>query len=570
MTGGCSFLPAAAFTAHDYILVPSFDLSQPADDRATWIIAVYKGLDTGLTYQIFSYKSGTGVWGSVKSTPKYIYHCPEVVCGGAAVHWLGHGQWPIDLDDKRHCTFAIDARTGRTWKTELPEKFRQLDYMDMLTRSVLATSRDGHLSVVRLLPCRKMEVWVLPGGGDGWTLQRLVDVQILPGSCPNWESTYVKLYAFCQRSGCVIGNLHGQMFVISVENGSALPMGVSESKYHRYCVPYETDLSTYISNMKLGYLDSSEQLVELGAYTCMASAHKSRGGGSCGQTAMSGGARRSTASSAMTEHLVTVEHARDPRHGEVSLQLEGGGGSVIAKLIHDYRRNVPDTATAYTLVGGYDLSSSDDTAAWIIAMDLGRIIGVTYQIFSSTSGAGAWGPLKRSPECIYHYQGVVCHGTVYRLGERDNDGGGRHHCVFGIDVRTGRISTTELPKKLRRLDYLNIGIRSIMATTRDGRLSVVSLLPCHDMEVWVLTGGDRWTLQRAIDVQNLPEYCPANRRPDVFCPRSGCVVSRVHGQNLLIDVESGSARPMSVGTNHGYCVPYEMDLSTFISRMKHF
>ncbi|KAL6654658.1 hypothetical protein ACP70R_008123 [Stipagrostis hirtigluma subsp. patula] len=77
---------------------------------------------------------------------------------------------------------------------------------------------------------------------------------------------------------------------------------------------------------------------------------------------------------------------------------------------------------------------------------------VIYQLFSFTSGTGAWGPVKRSPELedglsvnIRSTTEVVCCGAVYLLGY--NTDSWRTNCTVSVDVKTGRTWTTELPEQ---------------------------------------------------------------------------------------------------------------------------
>ncbi|OEL34801.1 hypothetical protein BAE44_0004180 [Dichanthelium oligosanthes] len=105
----------------------------------------------------------------------------------------------------------------------------------------------------------------------------------------------------------------------------------------------------------------------------------------------------------------------------------------------------------------------------------------------------------------------------------------------------------------------------------DGRLSLVMPAGLHTVSVWVLIDDDQWTLQRAIHVPNL------NWVNDAFCPRSGCLFVEVyeHEHQLVVDVETGSSRPIRSlypkdPDDYEMRHPYEMDWSTYLSRMKHF
>ncbi|KAL6908184.1 hypothetical protein ACP4OV_002354 [Aristida adscensionis] len=251
----------------------------------------------------------------------------------------------------------------------------------------------------------------------------------------------------------------------------------------------------------------------------------------------------------------------------------------------------------YILVTGHDLPTSDDaTATRIVAVELedrGRPFNLfsprclTYQLFSASGGGGGggeWGPVKRSPELIYPCTGgrVICRGAVHWLGSLEARIQHDNCTVVAVDVRTGRTWMTVLPETLRRHTGMSLYTKMVLATSRDGHLSVVGspLPPCHRIEAWVLAGGDageRWTLRWTVDMQDLPGYCPSYRSPAVyrFCPRSGYVMGNVErvrerGRRLLMDVDSGTAREMNMCTRHGPNWPYEMDLSTYISKMKHF
>ncbi|KAL6908181.1 hypothetical protein ACP4OV_002351 [Aristida adscensionis] len=255
----------------------------------------------------------------------------------------------------------------------------------------------------------------------------------------------------------------------------------------------------------------------------------------------------------------------------------------------------------YLLATAYDLSTSDDddTAARTIAVELDGHTDIkngtclTYQLFSPTSGGGsggggggAWGPIKRSADRVFPGTGAICRGAVYWLGIARMP---KEKCTFAVDVVTGRTWTTALPEKLRRVDFFTALTRIVLATSSDGRLSIVSFdPPCHRMQAWVLTGGDWWTLRWTVDVANLPGHGPNYWSPFLyaFCPRSGHVIGNLlygltlricdigsvteRALTLLIDVDSGAAREMNMCTRHGPNWPFEMDLPTYISKMKHF
>ncbi|KAL6654271.1 hypothetical protein ACP70R_007736 [Stipagrostis hirtigluma subsp. patula] len=244
-------------------------------------------------------------------------------------------------------------------------------------------------------------------------------------------------------------------------------------------------------------------------------------------------------------------------------------------------------AHAYVVVTGYDLPASDDDddlAVRILAVESEYIEdGMTYQLFSFASGAGgagAWGPVKRSPEFKKGLKArmrrcgeVICGGAVHWPGVS----AGLLECTVAIDVRTGRTWTTPVPQQCTGTwhDFC------CLAKSGDGQLSVVLALSGHRVRIWVLVGGDEgWAPPRTIDVPSLVPHCEprhgwSSLRLSSFCPRSGCVLAAVPGQELRIDVadEKGSRRRRPVeciGSSRVATFPYEMDWSTYISRMKYF
>ncbi|OEL13885.1 hypothetical protein BAE44_0025098 [Dichanthelium oligosanthes] len=116
--------------------------------------------------------------------------------------------------------------------------------------------------------------------------------------------------------------------------------------------------------------------------------------------------------------------------------------------------------------------------------------------------------------------------------------------------------------------------RLVLATSEDGRLSLIVQLRDHQIEVWVLVGDSEWMLRRAIDLHNLiPSFPEGNIWLLIsgFCPRSGRLFGDIHQKDLLIDADRGSLRPTGrIGVGHVTKYPYEMDWSAYISRMKCF
>ncbi|CAO2185714.1 unnamed protein product [Urochloa humidicola] len=239
----------------------------------------------------------------------------------------------------------------------------------------------------------------------------------------------------------------------------------------------------------------------------------------------------------------------------------------------------------------YVLVTDDNSAGvWVLAVrreqDVKR--GVIHRIFSPSSGE--WGPVKRSAKfgkgvvradmtaMDLRNDMVVCRSSVYWLVRLF--GGHRRPirpprwCVFAIDVRTERTWTTEVPEKRKVLDssWRN---RPVLATSEDDRLSLIyQQVWNHRIEVWVLTGDGKWMLQRVIDTNSLIPDCPKDGKIwfliSGFCPRSGCLFGDFDHKDLFIDVNSGSLRPTvrnSIGRVSKY--PYEMDWSTYLSRMKY-
>ncbi|CAO2150388.1 unnamed protein product [Urochloa humidicola] len=274
----------------------------------------------------------------------------------------------------------------------------------------------------------------------------------------------------------------------------------------------------------------------------------------------------------------------------------------ICRVIPTAALDVSVDSAAYVLVTSHDIASPPATngsgsssVVRILAVKQGEkenvMPGVTYQIFSFESGK--WGPVKRSARFgdgrapAYRYgeptDVAVCRGgVVYWLGEWIKDGRHRHgtrQVTFALDVLTERSWTTELPEKYLVLDKYRAWRYSFaLATAEDGRLSLIASQRGHKIEVWVLVSDGLWTLQRTIDVHDMLHlYLQRDNdhvRITVFCPRSRCLFGHVHrmmDQYLFIPVDGES--PCVIKTfkqGRVSCYPYEMDWSTYTSRMKYF
>ncbi|CAO2046283.1 unnamed protein product [Urochloa humidicola] len=250
MTGDRKFIPAGAFRACTYVLLTAYDLaasdaSAAGDNMEALILAVKeKNVEGGMTYQTFS--TSDGAWGDVTRSPGFhdghvtrIYTGSEVICRGGMVHWLAVG---ADAGAVERAV-GLDARTGRTWLTALPEGCGQLDCYGGLRDSPLrlAAAGDGRLSMVRSFGGGAVEVWVLAGGG-GWSLRRRIKVRRCGGEV--WFS------AFCPRSGCLLGHVGSRDVLVDAERGSACLIGGVGSNHGGRTYPYEMDWSTYLAQMK--------------------------------------------------------------------------------------------------------------------------------------------------------------------------------------------------------------------------------------------------------------------------------------------------------------------------------
>ena len=266
-------------------------------------------------------------------------------------------------------------------------------------------------------------------------------------------------------------------------------------------------------------------------------------------------------------------------------------------------------ATAYDDDDDDDDSLPDGSSAVRILAARGEGNWVTYQIFSSTSG-GVWGPVKRSAKlvdedlakvCVFsepRHAAVVCGGgpVAYWLvnvmsfavdeEEEEEEEGDSHvrTCLFAMDTRTERTWTTELPEEYTN-DMDSAWDELVLATSDDGRrLSLVASKSQgvqHEIEVWVLAAaGDddsrRWSLQRTIDMPNLGTPYVASRDQfwfRCFCPRSGCLLANATDQKeFLIGVDGSSPRLIETATDPEFTsmLQYEMDWSTYVSKMKYF
>jgi hypothetical protein len=248
------------------------------------------------------------------------------------------------------------------------------------------------------------------------------------------------------------------------------------------------------------------------------------------------------------------------------------------------------SADAYVLVSGYDLSptESDDMAVGnrirIVAVRKDneyhhdRSMTLRYQHYlSSTPGTGSWGPVKRSPEIeklltlnVSPGREVLCGGVIYWLGSSIYAKSPTCSAVAAMDVRTGRTWTIELPRECQ-------GMRShALAATGDGRRLLLLWRDAHCVQVRVHIRGARWILQRKIQVPNNVWLWDWN---GIFFPRSGFALVEKHdgGQALLVHVETGSSRPIifpraTMANGRWGCpsYPYEMDWSTYLSKMNPF
>ncbi|CAN6343205.1 unnamed protein product [Urochloa humidicola] len=243
-----------------------------------------------------------------------------------------------------------------------------------------------------------------------------------------------------------------------------------------------------------------------------------------------------------------------------------------------YPAFVPDKCVLAT---SYDLNgpAGDDQGVRIVAMEGQQstegFLTVNYQLSSPTrasagkTAAAIWGPVKHSLECkkchggylIFNGAPIICNSMIHWL-DLSIDG---NACVFIIDMRTGRTWTIQVPEE-SRYGYPD----HVLAKSRDGHITIVnqSIFLDRMINVWVLIDGKQWTLQRMIDVPNI------NRLNPFFCTRSGWVLANVcYQQELLINVQTGSHQLIMYPHDkdpYSERYPYEMDWSTYLSRMKHF
>ncbi|CAO2150380.1 unnamed protein product [Urochloa humidicola] len=239
MTGDHMFIPATVVNAPTYVLVTGYDLS-PSDDLGVRILAVELEYDYDCKTFTFQHQqftcfptSDAMVWGPVKRSPELMKNLytsisqgNEVVCGGA-IHWPGvwtlnwfnwFGDDDLTADEIKAYTLAVDARTGRTWTTKLPDECRHAYASCSL---VLATSGGGRLSVI--MDCRFhgdhgscIKVWVLVSE-DRWSLEWTVAVPAANIQTQLWMNNIV----FCPRSGCVLVEVEGGDLIIDVNTGSS-------------------------------------------------------------------------------------------------------------------------------------------------------------------------------------------------------------------------------------------------------------------------------------------------------------------------------------------------------------
>ncbi|CAL5031426.1 unnamed protein product [Urochloa decumbens] len=242
----------------------------------------------------------------------------------------------------------------------------------------------------------------------------------------------------------------------------------------------------------------------------------------------------------------------------------------------------------YTLVtddGGADGS----VAVWVLfvrqEVDIKR--GLIHQIFFSASSE--WGPVKRSARFekgvdradmrLSSNDMVVCRGSIYCLVHLYGHRRPRRPpkwCVFAINVRTEQTWTMELPEKCKVPGPYTFN-RLFLATSEHNRLSLLihQVSDRHQIEVWVLIGDSEWTLRRAINMRSLIPDCPIEGRIRLiilgFCQRNGCLFVDFDHKDLLIDINTGSLRPTGrVCIDRVSKYPYEIDWSTYLSKMKYF
>jgi hypothetical protein len=129
MTGDCALVPDATIKNCTYILVTAYDLlpksgSASDDDLAVRILAVHGwdkifAKENRIKYQLFSFKSGGGVWGPVRRSVE-LQQDFWVLAGSRStavcrdiVHWLG-GPTTDDSGGLFEWTVALDVHTGQT------------------------------------------------------------------------------------------------------------------------------------------------------------------------------------------------------------------------------------------------------------------------------------------------------------------------------------------------------------------------------------------------------------------------------------------------------------------------
>ncbi|CAL4982636.1 unnamed protein product [Urochloa decumbens] len=220
------------------------------------------------------------------------------------------------------------------------------------------------------------------------------------------------------------------------------------------------------------------------------------------------------------------------------------------------------------LVTGYDFDPpNDDPGVRILAMRVDAIFGyVTTLIETATFGPVIEVESERSLKAYKFFDDaeVICRGAVHWLCKLVN---GRK-CVLALHLSTGRTWTIKLPKQCQQ------GYCNVLAASRDGRITLVNQSASNDktIHVWEHIDGKKWTLQRTIHV--LPNLDGLNV---AFGPRSGWLLAEVceeEEEELLIDVERGVCRPImhlyAKNALGEFRMPYEMDWSTYLSKMKQF
>ncbi|CAL4887159.1 unnamed protein product [Urochloa decumbens] len=272
------------------------------------------------------------------------------------------------------------------------------------------------------------------------------------------------------------------------------------------------------------------------------------------------------------------------------LLLLRGAGLCLCSLVTGDRKLIPTgafNACTYVLLTGYDLAGASDAAAAgdmevsILAVKEKRIEGgITYQTFSTRDGA--WGDVTRSPRFqeghvtrIYTGSEVICRGgAVHWLAMAADASVVKLKHTVALDVRTGRTWLTALPEGSWQWQMDCYGTLCdcpvSLATSRDGRLSVLRSYRDGIVEVWVLAGSGRWALRRKIEVP----YCLGDIWFSFFGPRSGCLLGNLgSGRQIILDAERGSCcliRCLVTQYEDECMYSYEMDWPIYLASLKHF